>query len=168
MLINVIDTTEKELLKDKIERDNERRRGIMMTVAHELRTPLQPILGYLNLLIEDPKDAGLTEGTQKILERCRASADRERQIINRMIDLSVLDSGKFQISCTSFFMAELIQTVIDTNGYIRSGGYYGEYSRGNQRCGGYEPDFCRCGFHPLQCYTIFQPAAYHYYHLPLI
>ncbi len=117
VLINVIDTTEKELLKEKIERDNERRRGIMMTVAHELRTPLQPILGYLNLLIEDPKDAGLTEGTQKILERCRASADRERQIINRMIDLSVLDSGKLQISCTSFFMAELIQTVIDSNGY---------------------------------------------------
>jgi len=117
VLINVIDTTEKQLLKERIESDNERRRGIMMTVAHELRTPLQPILGYLNLLIEDPKDAGLTEGTRKILERCLASADRERQIINLMLDLSVLESGKLQISPSSFSLIDLVRNAIDTRGY---------------------------------------------------
>lgn len=117
VLIHVIDTTEKQLLKDKIESDNERRRGILMTIAHELRTPLQPILGYLNLLVEDPKDAGLTEGTLKILERCLESADRERQIINRMLNLSVLDSGNVQLTTTCFSLADLVQTAIDTNGY---------------------------------------------------
>ena len=93
VLINVIDITEKQRLEDRIETDNERRRGIMMTVAHELRTPLQPIMGYLNLLLDDPEEAGLTGETRKILERCLTSADRERQIINRMLDFSVLDSG---------------------------------------------------------------------------
>jgi len=117
VLINVINTTEKQQLEDKIAIDNERRRGIMMTIAHELRTPLQPIIGYLNLLLDDSKGAGLTEETRKLLGRCLASADRERQIINRMLDLSVLESGNLQITCTSFSMAEIIQTVIDTNGY---------------------------------------------------
>ncbi|MGA2162358.1 MAG: PAS domain S-box protein [Methanoregula sp.] len=117
LLVNVINTTEKYLLEDKIELDNERRRGIMMTVAHELRTPLQPIMGYLNLLLQDPAEAGLTDETRKLLERCLASADRERQIINRMLDFSVLESGKLQLSCTSFSMAELIQSVITANGY---------------------------------------------------
>ena len=81
----------------------------MMTIAHELRTPLQPIMGYLNLLLEEPEEAGLTEETRKILERCLASADRERQIINSMLDFSVLESGKVQLSCTRFFLAELVQ-----------------------------------------------------------
>ncbi|HNX17101.1 MAG TPA: PAS domain-containing sensor histidine kinase [Methanoregula sp.] len=117
VLINVIDNTEKQLLKDRIESDNERRRGIMMTVAHELRTPLQPLLGYLNLLIEDPKEAGLTEETRKILERCLASADRERQIINLMLDLSVLDSGKLQLAITRFSLSDLVQNTIDVHGY---------------------------------------------------
>ncbi len=117
LLVNVIDTTENQRLEDRIERNNERRQGIMMTIAHELRTPLQPIMGYLNLLLEEPEEAGLTEETRKILERCLASADRERQIINSMLDFSVLESGKVQLSCTRFFLAELVQSVIDTNGY---------------------------------------------------
>jgi len=117
LLVNVIDTTENQRLEDRIERNNERRQGIMMTIAHELRTPLQPIMGYLNLLLEEPEEAGLTQETRKILERCLASADRERQIINSMLDFSVLESGKVQLSCTRFFLAELVQSVIDTNGY---------------------------------------------------
>lgn len=117
LLIHVIDTTEKQLLKERIESDNERRRGILMTVAHELRTPLQPILGYLNLLIDDPVESGLTDETRKILERCLASADRERQIINLMLDLSVLDSGKLQLSISRFSLNDLIQNAIDTHGY---------------------------------------------------
>jgi len=116
-LIESTQKEEKQRLEEKIKRDNEQRRGIMMTVAHELRTPLQPLIGYLNLLLDDPRDAGLTEGTQKILERCLASADRERQIINRMLDLSVLDSGKLRFFPTRFSLSYLVQSVIDTNGY---------------------------------------------------
>ncbi len=96
ILINIVDISEKQRLEDKIHQDNERRRGIIITIAHELRTPLQPILGYLNLLISDPPGFGILEDTKKILERCLVSIDRERQIINQMLDLSVLDSGKLQ------------------------------------------------------------------------
>jgi signal transduction histidine kinase len=108
---------ERQRLEEKIRRDNEQRRGIVMTVAHELRTPLQPIIGYLNLLLDDPDEAGLTEETQTILKRCLESADRERHIINRMLDLSVLDSGKIQLATTRFSLFDLVQSVIDTNGY---------------------------------------------------
>ncbi|MDO9550649.1 MAG: PAS domain S-box protein, partial [Methanoregula sp.] len=43
LLINLVDITEKEQLRERIAQDNDRRRGIISTVAHELRTPLQPI-----------------------------------------------------------------------------------------------------------------------------
>ena len=86
MLINIVDMSEQQRLEDKILQDNERRRGIITTVAHELRTPLQPILGYLNLLVSDTEGYGIQNDTKKILERCLVSVDRERQIINQMLE----------------------------------------------------------------------------------
>ena len=116
-LINIVDISEKQRLEDKILLDNERRRGIIVTVAHELRTPLQPILGYLNLLISDTEGFGIQDDTKKILERCLVSVDRERQIINQMLDLSVLESGKLQLSCSTFALAPLVKKILDTGGY---------------------------------------------------
>jgi len=117
-LINIVDISEKQRLEDQIHKDNERRRGVIVTVAHELRTPLQPILGYLNLLLSDADGFGIKEDTKKILERCLASVDRERQIINQMLDLSVLESGKLQLTCSTFPLAPLVRKVLDTGGYV--------------------------------------------------
>jgi PAS domain S-box-containing protein len=116
-MINVIDISEKQRLSEKIHEDNERRRGIIITVAHELRTPLQPILGYLNLLISDPQGFGIVDETKKILERCLTSVDRERQIINQMLELSVLESGKLHLSYSTFSLEVLVKSVLDTGGY---------------------------------------------------
>ncbi len=117
-MINLMDISEKLRLEEKIHMDNERRRGIIITVAHELRTPLQPILGYLNLLISDPDGFGIVDETKKILERCLVSVDRERQIINQMLDLSVLESGKLQMSLSEFPLESLVRAVLDTSGYL--------------------------------------------------
>ena len=116
-LINLVDISEKQRFEDKIRLDNERRRGIIITIAHELRTPLQPILGYLNLLIDDPQGYGITNETKKILERCLVSVDRERQIINQMLELSVLESGKLRLSYSKFPLSMLLKSVVDTSGY---------------------------------------------------
>jgi len=78
-MMNRVDISVQQRLKERIQLDNERRRGIIITVAHELRTPLQPILGYLNLLIQDPEGVGILDDTKKMLERCLVSVDRERE-----------------------------------------------------------------------------------------
>jgi PAS domain S-box-containing protein len=117
VLVNIVDISERERLKDQIEQDNERRRGVISTVAHELRTPLQPIMGYLNLLMQDPKGFGLTEETKQILDRCLQSVDRERQIINQMLEFSVLDSGKTDLDYSTFSLNTLVKDIIDTGGY---------------------------------------------------
>ena len=116
-LINLVDITEQEQLKERIQQDNDRRRGIISTVAHELRTPLQPIMGYLNLLTQDPQTYGVTDETRAILDRCAKSVDRESQIINQMLELSVLDSGKIPLKYSVFRLHDLVKTIIDTGGY---------------------------------------------------
>lgn len=117
-MINLVDISVQQRLEEKIQQDNERRRGIIITVAHELRTPLQPILGYLNMLIQDPAGFGIIDDTKKMLERCLVSVERERQIINQMLELSVLESGKLQLSFSDFSLRTLVQNVLDTGGYL--------------------------------------------------
>jgi len=116
-MINIMDISVQQRLEEKIHQDNERRRGIIITVAHELRTPLQPILGYLNLLIQDPQSFGILDDTKRMLERCLASVERERQIINQMLDLSVLESGRLHLSYSNFLIVSLVNSVLDAGGY---------------------------------------------------
>jgi PAS domain S-box-containing protein len=120
-MMNLVDISIQQRLEEKIQQDNERRRGIIITVAHELRTPLQPILGYLNLLIQDPEGFGILDSTKKMLERCLVSVERERQIINQMLELSVLDSGKLRLTFSEFSLPELVHSVLDTCGYLSKG-----------------------------------------------
>lgn len=117
VLVNLVDITEHERLKESIQLDRERRQGIFSTVAHELRTPLQPIMGYLNLLMQDPKTYGVTDETKAILDRCARSVDRESQVINQMLELSVLDSGKMPLRYTVFSISALVDKLI-TEGSI--------------------------------------------------
>jgi PAS domain S-box-containing protein len=117
LLITLVDISERESLKEQIRQDNERRRGIITNVAHELRTPLQPIIGYLDLLIQDPEEFGISKETKKILGRCLQSADRERRIINQMIDFSVIDSGKIPMDYSVFSVPELLKNIINASGY---------------------------------------------------
>lgn len=116
-LLNLLDITEKVHLLERIQLETKQRHGVITTLAHELRTPLQPIMGYLNLLIQDPEGFGLTPETQKILARCLTSVDRERQIINKMLDLSQLESGKLVLKYSTFPPLTLVNSVIEASGY---------------------------------------------------
>jgi PAS domain S-box-containing protein len=117
VLINLVDITEHENLKESARRDKERSQGIISSVAHELRTPLQPIMGYLNLLTQDPATYGVNEETRAILDRCAKSVDRESQVINQMLELSVLDAGKIALDYAVFPVPEMIAGIIDAGGY---------------------------------------------------
>jgi PAS domain S-box-containing protein len=117
VLINLVDIPGQEGLKDQILHDSKRQRGIISTFAYELRTPLQPIMGYINLLTQDPEKYGVTDETKIILDRCAKSVDRERQIINQMLELSVIDAGKIPLEYSIFPVLDLITSIIDAGGY---------------------------------------------------
>ncbi len=117
VLITIMDISERENLKEQIRQDTERRRGVITNIAHELRTPLQPIIGYLDMLIQDPEEFGISKETKKILGRCLQSADRERRIINQMIDFSVIDSGKLPMDYSVFSVRDLLKDIINASGY---------------------------------------------------
>jgi len=73
-------------------------------------------MGYINMLTQNPESFGVTDETKVILDRCAESVDRERQIINQMLELSVIDAGKIPLEYSVFNVNELLNSLINTGG----------------------------------------------------
>ncbi len=79
-------------------------------VSHELRTPLTSIKGYVDLLLDG--DAGeVTEEQQEYLEIVKNNSDRLVSLINDLLDVSHIESGKLELQRTSINLARLVAGV---------------------------------------------------------
>lgn len=85
------------------------RRDFIANVSHELRTPLAMMQGYSEALLDefgdDPEQR--RELTQIILDETH----RMRRLVNDLLDLAQLESGRFQMSGEEMDMANLIRRV---------------------------------------------------------
>lgn len=116
------DITEQEREKKaatQLEREMDYRKDFVMTAAHELRTPLQPILGYLHLILDDPAAFSLTPETQRMLCICLENVERERHIVDRMLELSLLYAEKFCLTLSDVHLQPLVAEVIRLGEYDR-------------------------------------------------
>ncbi len=63
------------------------------TAAHELRTPLQPIVGYLRLMLDDPEYYALNAESCRLLALCLESSSHECAVVDTMLELSPARDG---------------------------------------------------------------------------
>ena len=116
-LINIVDTMEREKPKGSVPQTNDHDHDIIKILVQELRTPLQPIMGYLTMLIQDPKTYGITNETCQILIRCVKSVDQERHLISQILELSKPEPVETPIEYSVFFVLDLVRMVIEIGGY---------------------------------------------------
>lgn len=104
---------------DKLRRELEHKNDFIQVASHELRTPLQPLLGYLDMILEAPENFGITEKTLKYLTTCREGVERERCIVDKMLELSILSemSEKITPAITEFSPKEIIDSIIEASHY---------------------------------------------------
>jgi signal transduction histidine kinase len=79
-------------------------------VSHELRTPLTAMTGSLDLLLEDGGDQSAAKPRQ-LLSIVKKNADRLVKLIDDLLDLSRLESGKFELRTTTVDIGALITEV---------------------------------------------------------
>jgi signal transduction histidine kinase/CheY-like chemotaxis protein len=80
-------------------------------VSHELRTPLTSIKGYTELVLDG--DAGeINEEAQEYLGIVFSNAERLVALVNDLLDLSRIESGRIQIKSEPVDLNEIIQTVV--------------------------------------------------------
>lgn len=93
-----LNAVKKELENQKAERVNAERRKdeLVMYLAHDIRTPLTSVIGYLNLLEEDP-DMPLAQRAKNVhitLEK----ANRLEEMINEFFEITRLNTGQIRLS----------------------------------------------------------------------
>lgn len=84
-------------------------------MSHEIRAPLNSILGFSELLIE-PSTGPLTEKQKDFLVRIANSGKHLRDLINDVLDLSKLESKKMQLLPREIDLVRLINTVLEVFG----------------------------------------------------
>jgi PAS domain S-box-containing protein len=84
----------------------------LANVSHELRTPLHAIVGYTSLMLEGVSGA-LTPSLTEKLHRVDSNAHHLLSIINDLLDLTRIESGKLPIRIEPFRLAELFDEVRD-------------------------------------------------------
>ena len=98
-------TAEREIVDMKNE--------FVSTVSHELRTPLTSIKGYVDLIL-DGSAGEINEIQQDFLGIVKENSDRLVELINEMLDISRIESGRVHLRVEPLSVVESIEGAVDT------------------------------------------------------
>lgn len=92
---------------------NQHKSQFLAQMSHELRTPLHAILGYTQLIL-DRIYGEIPPVIDEKLRRVYQSGQHLLQLINAVLDLSRMESGRLALSLTEYAMADVVSTVVTT------------------------------------------------------
>ncbi|MCD8521254.1 MAG: ATP-binding protein [Saccharospirillaceae bacterium] len=95
---------EAELQRKQTESENQAKSAFLAMMSHEIRTPLNGVLGMVQLLTQTRLD----QQQQRYLETINASGKSLLTILNDILDLSKMNSGKLQLEMQDVALHELI------------------------------------------------------------
>jgi signal transduction histidine kinase len=100
---------ENTLFKDAQEA-NRLKDQFLATLSHELRTPLQALLSWASLLQEDASDPALLARGLEVIER---SARAQKQLIDDLLDVSRIMTGKLMLELRPVSLSSVIEAALD-------------------------------------------------------
>lgn len=88
-------------------------RRFLATMSHELRTPLNAIIGFADLMQHQMADKPENEKHREYAALVRDSGHHLLHVINDMLDMSRIESGKYQLSAQSFAFVEIAEATVE-------------------------------------------------------
>lgn len=93
--------------KSKADDLNKQKDIFIANVSHEIRTPINAILGYTDLLVESEKDTVKNQQLRSI----QYAGDSLLHLVNDLLDYSKIESGLFQFHAKAFDLPALLHHV---------------------------------------------------------
>ncbi len=94
--------------RDEAVRANHAKNQFLANVSHELRIPLQSVLGYANLLSDTPLDSDQREYVQTLLN----ASEGLSAIINDLLDISSMEAGKLVLEHIPFDLRDTLNDLV--------------------------------------------------------
>nr|WP_172821879.1 response regulator [Magnetospirillum sp. XM-1]CUW37728.1 conserved protein of unknown function \ len=98
--------------RDQAESASEAKSAFLAVVSHEVRTPLNAMMGMTELLTEAP----LEEAHRRRLDTLRAAGDHILGLIEDMLDFSRIEAGRVQLASKPFHIGALATETVDLLG----------------------------------------------------
>ncbi|MBE6473383.1 MAG: amino acid permease [Coriobacteriaceae bacterium] len=97
-----------EVEKLLAEESSKAKTSFLSNMSHEIRTPMNAIIGLDNIALRDPD---LSPSTRDHLEKIGASAKHLLGLINDILDMSRIESGRMALKNEEFQLRELLDQV---------------------------------------------------------
>ena len=104
----LLDKTRQELLEAN--RSNDAKSRFLSTVSHDIRAPLNAIIGLADLAIEHKEDG---EKVQGYIHKIFRSSNYLLSLLNDVLDMSRIESERMSLDYESFQMSTLLESVTD-------------------------------------------------------
>ena len=100
--------------KEKAEESDRFKSAFLANMSHEIRTPLNAIVGFSGVLISDDCDA---ESRHEYVAIIQKNSDLLLRLINDILDISRLETGRLKLSYEEVEIVSLCQSVLATTSY---------------------------------------------------
>jgi signal transduction histidine kinase len=105
-------TRELEKLNEELKKLNKMKSDFISSVSHELRTPLTSIKGYASIMMAG-KLGEILPAQKERLEKIDKHSNSLVHLINNLLDIARIESGKIQMEMKDISIKELLDSVVD-------------------------------------------------------
>ncbi|MGM0640927.1 MAG: ATP-binding protein [Thermotogota bacterium] len=105
-----IQNKELKKAKTKAELSNEAKTKFLANMNHEIRTPINTIIGINSLLSQKNE---ISDDSKKLLNLSYEASKNLKELINSILDFSKIDQGNIELSTSSFNLKDLIDDIVE-------------------------------------------------------
>jgi PAS domain S-box-containing protein len=110
LILDCRDITQRKNDAEELLRAQKTKDQFLANISHEIRTPINGIAGMATLLSQNPS------GEEQItyLNAIKSAADNLKVIINDILDLASIESGKLKFERIGFNLTDVLTSLVDT------------------------------------------------------
>ncbi|MCL2637551.1 MAG: ATP-binding protein [Oscillospiraceae bacterium] len=103
---------ERRKARDAAEIANQSKSAFIANISHEIRTPMNVIMGLTELMMDEDD---IPDSAKDYLEKIHVSGSTLTSIINDILDISKMESGKFTLTPVDYQLASMLNDIATFN-----------------------------------------------------